>query len=185
MAIKRSLSGDRDTCWGWIASRKTRHTPAPWDRLAPTRDFFYILWASEHLLLSHGSFILCSFLTFCKQDLPCPFGFRCCLSCLFAFSGCQPTCFLIVTAPASDSSALPYAFFARKKMIRQQWCGLGRGKLDDKHRSGAVQWSDGPSTGVTRNQIPALSRVESFCGRRLFRLRTNYRTRSRHLSKGS
>ena len=71
-------------------------------------------------------------------------------SCLSAFSGCQPTCFLIVTPPASDSPALPYAFFPNKKMIRRPY-GLGRGKPDD--RIGPLR---SLLCGVTRNQIHRL-----------------------------
>ena len=113
------------------------------------------------------------FSPFCKQDLPCPLGFRFCLSCL---SGCQPTCFLIVTPPASDSQALPYAFFPNKKMIRRPY-GLGRGKPDDRIgplRSLLCVWSDPkpnpPSYHVLRVSVALL--------RRLFRLGTNYRTRT-------
>ena len=119
------------------------------------------------------------FFLLCKQDLPCPAGFRFCLSCLSAFSGCQPTCFLIVTAPASDSSALPYAFFPWQENDKTAWEEgspmIGISPLRSIHRSDPKP--NPPSYHVLRVSVPLL--------RRLFRLRTNYRTRPRHLSEGS
>ena len=159
MGIKRSLSGDRGhTCWGWIASLPSTHLPTklqthlhlesytPTERIIPcVQVSFHILYTSVHILLTHvpapyfvapATFFLSSLQT--RPSLSCRFQVLPLLPCL-AFSGCQPTCFLIVTAPASDSSALPYAFFPfSKKMIRRRrstYGGLGRGKLDDRHQS--------------------------------------------------
>ena len=128
--------------------------------------------------MSPSIFCRATFFLFCKQDLPCPFGFRFCLSCLSAFSGCQPTCFLIVTAPASDSSALPYAFFPWQENDKTAWEEgspmIGISPLRSIHQSDPKP--NPPSYHVLRVSVPLL--------RRLFPLRTNYRTRPRHLSEG-
>lgn len=162
MGIKRSLSGDRGhTCWGWIASlpsppahpnRKTPNTHLHLETHLLLKDSCVCLGVVLHSLHICASpsdtcprpyFVagrnLFSFLQ-TRPSLSCRFQVLPLLPCL-AFSGCQPTCFLIVTAPASDSSALPYAFFPfSKKMIRwrRPTYGLGRGKLDDRHLSRSI-----------------------------------------------